>query len=321
MIGHVSTSTLALYREGAVSARRAARIGSHLARCPRCAQIIADLAAVSVLLSSAEAPPLPGRLAERLQLALSTESAERASQAAALDTESAWVGATTGDSTAPHIPGRPDLPERQPTGKPRRRTPVWSSPLVLRGLAAAAAVVLVAGAGYLLANNSQGPVSTSQGSAAAPATPPRTVHEGLASPAALPAANGVRYTQNGQSATTTVLASGFDYTPANLATEVRKQMASTTGAVIGPAPTQRQLLEGGAQIGGIGVLKLEGCLSRISAGRKVLLADVARYLGKPATIIVLQELAATDVFAVVVVGLACSLSNGATITQAKVPAR
>jgi hypothetical protein len=201
--------------------------------------------------------------------------------------------------------------------------PVWSSPLVLRGLAAAGAVVLVAGAGYLLANNGQSTSSgQSGGTAAAPSTHRQPVHPGLQpQPANLPAGSGVRYDQNNVATTTTVVASRFDYTPANLGPEVRREVASTASVAVGSATPTHQALQGTAQFGGIRVSTLEGCLTRISASRKVLLADVARYLGTPATIIVLKPRPTGDAFTVVVVGVGCSASNGATITRTEVPVR
>ena len=75
---HVSTEALALYREGAVSARRAAGIASHLSSCSRCGGVIADLANVSALLTAAPLPPMPDALVVRIQSAIASESVLRA---------------------------------------------------------------------------------------------------------------------------------------------------------------------------------------------------------------------------------------------------
>ena len=72
-------------------------------------------------------------------------------------------------------------------------------------------------------------------------------------------------------------------------------------------------------MGGVSLSELAGCLDRVSAGRRVLLADVARYLGRPATIIVLQPLTAAGVFDVTIVGLTCSASNPDVISRTTVP--
>ena len=69
--------------------------------------------------------------------------------------------------------------------------------------------------------------------------------------------------------------------------------------------------------GGIGVAALQGCVTRISAGRQVLLVDVDRYQGKQATIIVVAGVAGGAGGARVwVVGPGCSRSDSDVITQA-----
>lgn len=132
---HVSAEVLALYREGAVSARKAAGIASHLSGCPQCEGIDGDLANVSVVLAATSAPPMPDVLAVRIETAIARESAVRAAASPAQVT-----------STARElIPGRPDLPERGGRGARRFRMPSWSSPLLLRSLAATGAVAVIAG--------------------------------------------------------------------------------------------------------------------------------------------------------------------------------
>ena len=59
---------------------------------------------------------------------------------------------------------------------------------------------------------------------------------------------------------------------------------------------------------------LPGCVTRIAAGRQVLLVDVDRYQGKPATIIVVAGGAGGS--RVWVVGPGCSRSDSDVITQA-----
>jgi hypothetical protein len=75
-----------------------------------------------------------------------------------------------------------------------------------------------------------------------------------------------------------------------------------------------------SSIGGVSLSRLEGCLNRVAAGRTVLLANVARYIGNPATIIVLKSLTAADVFDVTIVGLSCSASSSDVISRTTVPA-
>ena len=74
-----------------------------------------------------------------------------------------------------------------------------------------------------------------------------------------------------------------------------------------------------ADLNGFAIPQLGGCLTKIAAGRKVLLADVARYLGTPAAIIILQSPTASA-YDVVVVGLACSSSGSDIIAKSEVAA-
>jgi hypothetical protein len=66
--------------------------------------------------------------------------------------------------------------------------------------------------------------------------------------------------------------------------------------------------------GGVTLAALQGCVTRISAGRQVLLVDVDRYQGKQATIIVVAGGAGGA--RVWVVGPGCSRSESDVITQA-----
>jgi len=72
--------------------------------------------------------------------------------------------------------------------------------------------------------------------------------------------------------------------------------------------------------GGIRVLRLMGCLTRVAAGRSILVADVARYLGQPATIVVMRSLSSADVLNVAVVRVTCSLASPEIIAQVTIPA-
>src|SRR5262249_4905242 len=132
------------------------------------------------------------------------------------------------------------------------------------------------------------------------------------------------YRRNGQTASTTAFTSTENFTPSNLAHEVRVQVTNSDRMLTEPSATNGS--QGGAgdqtdnRFGGATSPGLEACLSRIAAGRQVVLADVARYLGKPATIIVFRPLSAgSAIFDVVVVALTCSASDSHIITQATVP--
>lgn len=358
MRGHVSAEVLARYAEGDLGSRRAASVAAHLSTCERCARTQSDLTAVSVLLAGMERPAMPDALAERLQLVIASESAARtAGTAAAADgvaapslTPAASEAGARGSGAADgaqggaaglgaaepaRIPGRPDLPERTTRrlgGRPRLRWPGLSSPLVLRGAAAAAAVVLLVGGGFLLARGAAGPQSAGTGSSSGVAGTPRSASgsqghrsESRPEPAGLAGAARLHYRLHGKIVTTTALASHVNFTKTRLASQVRREVASHPSfgpaSPVSPAPTHAGLSGGGgsALLGGIKIGRLNGCLSLVAAGRQVILTEVAHYLGKPATIIVLKSLTAR-ILDVAVVGVACSASAPDYIVRTTVPA-
>ncbi len=55
----------------------------------------------------------------------------------------------------------------------------------------------------------------------------------------------------------------------------------------------------------------------VAGGHPVLLVDVARYLGKPAVIVVLRPVHST--FRVVVAGLACGAGRGDVLRRLSIP--
>jgi len=350
---HVSAEILALYREGAVSARKAAGIASHLSGCSQCTGLNSDLDTVSALLTATPLPPMPDLLVIRIQTAIATESALRAASDPGLAMRSRAVGAAggtgpgvaaaaagsaddeaaagdagagvAGDDGVPGratIPGRPDLPERGRRGVRRFRMPGLSSPLLLRTLAATGAVVIIAGGGFLLAKGQPGSEgSASSGGATASPRRPAASSGPAFNQAAAGKPASVSYRLHGKLVTTNAVVSHANFTRASLARQVRRDVASSSNLAAGlggpvhaaqPAPTK-------SAVGGISLAQLEGCLSRVAAGRRVLLANIARYLGNPATIIVLKPLTAAGVFDVTIVGLACSASDADVISRTTVP--
>ena len=77
MRGHPDGETIAAFRADLLPARKAARIAAHLAECPRCAEVDAQLAAVTAALARTPTPPMPASLAARLDAALAAEIAAR----------------------------------------------------------------------------------------------------------------------------------------------------------------------------------------------------------------------------------------------------
>jgi hypothetical protein len=307
---HVSAEEIARFGEGDVSRRKAARISSHLASCQQCAEVRDDLAMVPALLASTTVPPMPDHLTDRIQAALMTESAGRASPEA---------GAGRAD-------GR----------RPERHAAAWSripglSARSAGWVAAAAAAIVIAGGGtYLVvsANGSGSGASSSSGSAAsaprtaagpnAPATP---VNRGLGPE--------LEYQRGGQQDQFTPIVTGTNYVPSQLTSQVqgtltdyRKAVAiSGAGKVVPHATSGLKATQSGepSQIGAFTPGALEGCVTRISAGALVMLVDVASYQGSPAAVIV-TEMAARGPEQVSVVGTGCSASSSDVLTRTTLPA-
>jgi len=332
LIGHISADELASYRAGATSASRASKIATHLAGCARCAGVDASLANVSALLASVPALPMPDNLSGRVLTALTTESAQRATAmtAAAAGTApsapTALAGGSAGSTTAGATGAdAPRAADASPPGyrRWRLRMPDWSSPVVLRSLAATGVLVLLAGGGFLLASAHHGSGTATSGPIAAPGPRKGAVSHGFHS-ANVSATDEVRYKYKGTYLDANAIQSRADYTASDLASGVRAEVASTpaispampvpqaTGGTNG-GPTSSPLV----RIGGVSADQLTGCLSNVASGREVVLADVAHYLGKPAVIIVLKPV--TGAFGVIVVGLACTATDADAITRLNVP--
>jgi hypothetical protein len=171
---------------------------------------------------------------------------------------------------------------------------------------AAAAIVLVAGGGYLLSRlPSPSPSGSSAGSAAAPAH--------AAGPAARAGANAAAGAGG-----LAVISSGTDYRPGQLAAQVAEVLARyaipATGELV-PVPTGSAQPRSARPSSGLAALP--GCVARIAAGRHPRMVDEARYNGRAATIIVLPATAQGRAQAWVV-GPACSASRSDLIAHVAV---
>ena len=209
--------------------------------------------------------------------------------------------------------------------------PSLSSPALLRGLAAAGALVVIAGGGLLFAHtqsSSENGAGSSSGSAGAGA-PGHQAEKRAASPgygvegsAAASGPVSLSYHLKGKIATARALTSDDNYTRSNLAPKVHKALASVPpiSKSAGAGGTTAQRAEPSATIGGIRVLKLAGCLSGLADGRTIVIADVARFLGRPATIVVLKSQTGARLLDVVVVRTSCSLASPQIIARLTVPA-
>jgi hypothetical protein len=318
---HARPETLARYSEGDLSDRKAARIRAHLASCARCARLRDDLAAVPALLADAMVPPLPEHLAARIQTALMTESARRAGPAGAAGAAGTAGSAEPARPAGAARPARATRPSR--SSRPRRAAPggrlAWRSPRAATVAAGAAIIVVVGGGSSAIVQGLSGGGGTSGSSSAASAAGSRSDAGGrVAAPAIRAAGPAVSYLHGGKPASFTPIATTTDFVPGRLAAQVRAALASgvasssSTPRIASPLVTPGRVTSQGASgspggIGGFPVTGLAACVSRISAGRLVLLVDVATYQSSPAAVIVAAA-SPQQPRQVWVVGTGCSAS-------------
>jgi hypothetical protein len=337
MRGHPDDETIAAFREDLLPARRAARIAAHLAECPRCVEVDAQLAAVTAALARTPAPPMPASLTARLDAALAAEVAARsaasaspahadsaegaalagpaaagpADRTAAADrTASPATHAHPGPGTGPgHAgPGHAGPGHTGPgRGGPGRRAgrPRAGSRLSLRIASVTAAVVVLAGGGYAIARVVSGgqELSTSSSGAAASGSAASRPSGSALAPEAAPRAPAEGLP---------LVASGTTYRagqlPAQVAAVLKRYPAH--GHVNAAAP---------AAAGAAAFPHLAECVSHAAAGQHPRLVDVARYGRQPAAVIVVP-VPGTATVRVSVVGPGCSAQGGDVISQFSMPA-
>ena len=311
MKGHLDADTVAAFREDLLPGRKAAQVAAHLAACPQCAGIDAQLTAVTSILAHAPTPPMPASLAARLDAALAAEVAARAASTGGMSTTGTSTPArpSPGPAGPGHAgPGRAGPGRTGPSSTGRRRRAARSrSGLSLRLATVAAAVVLVAGGGYAVARL----VSASTGGVAgssAGASEPHSALSRRAAPAPGPEAAGV-------AAGLPVVESGTDYRPG----QVRAQV----GAVLKRYPATRRVHGSATTFAPAAALppgfpQLAGCLRRLADGARPRLVDLARYGTRPAAIIVLP-VTGKPTLRVLVVGTGCSARGSDLITSFTLP--
>jgi hypothetical protein len=310
---HVSAETLAKFRQGGLSPRRNARISAHLSRCSRCSRLNEDLGGVTALLASVHPPPMPDDLTGRIQAALASEAAKRVAVPAGSKPAAAAAG---GGAAGPAGPaGNRGRRYRLAPGGSRRRGPgpflPSTRPRFALGAMAAAALVVVAGVGvgmYEIVN-----AGSSHPSVSAAAPPGPRSASGRASAAAPVRGPALQYQRGGQNTTITPISSQTDFTASKLSTQVASQVSKygSAGTRSGPmsVPGHSSAAAPGSQrFGSMVVSALQGCVDRIAAGEIVVLVEVARFQGSPATIIV-TEVAQAAPQQIWVVGSGCSRSR------------
>ena len=312
---HVSAETMAGFRQGELSPRRRSRISTHLAGCERCRTLDEDLAGVRTLLAGAQSPPIPDHLAARIQTALATEAASR-------------VARPAGSENGIGVPG-PGLPARGQRWLPRLPG-LPRSRVALGSLAAAAAVLVVIGGMYAMfgsRSTGSGPSGTAAGAPAHRSASQSAGNEiGVPGPGGRPVSGpALQYQHSGSQDSVTPVTTGTNFTPGRLGTQVAAAVAkygagatssSPLAGVRSPAtaPAQRA-----TTFGAIPVSLLQGCVDRIDAGELVLLVDVARYRGTPATVIV-TSVTVVGPEQIWVVGTGCSGSRSDVLTHATMAA-
>jgi len=305
--GHADAETLAAFREELLSRRKAARVSAHLAACSRCAGLDAQLTEVSALLTASTAPPMPDALTARIAAAIAAEAAARAAttadHAVATADGTVAVGAA-GGGTGPHDrAARPARPSRAPSGPGRAR-------LALRVAAVTAAVVVVAGGGYgvarLLTANPESATSAGAGNEAAPAA-------GGHGAASEKTPGGLGAPSAGRSAPTArIVSSGTNYQPGQLKTQVSAVLTQhRAGASAAAGFSQANQPTASAP-------PVPACVPHVTGGKRPLLVDLAKYRGRPATVIVIPGATSGTLRALVVAGT-CSATTGRVLARTTFP--
>jgi hypothetical protein len=284
--GHVDAETLAAYREELLPRRKAGRVAAHLKGCPRCAGLDAQLAGLPALLAHAPAPPMPDALTARIEAALAAEATARSARSAAGSPGTEAGTTATGAPPAGPAPAGPHGDADAGRSRRRRGAAQGRSRLALQLAVAAAAVVVIAGGGYGVSRLLSGGVSGSGASSAAAPRQPVPAHGGTAAsgPVMGPAARSEARPSSkihgaaGSAAAYPVVASGTNYRASQLKTQVKDTLSRFPGAVPGP---QRGTPSPAPLAGDV-----SPCLSGVAGGQRPRLVDLARYEGKPATIVV-----------------------------------
>jgi len=322
--GHADAATLAAFREELLSARKAAQVSAHLAACPRCAALEAQLAEVTVLLNRATAPPMPDALTARIQAALAAEAAARTPATAPAPEPVPAVSGAAGhggtQSTNGHRPGKD-------TGHRTRWRDHDRSWLALRVAAVTAAVAVIAGGGYgvaqLLTGSSPAVNGAASSTGAAPAIkvkgpvkgPVPRMSAGSFNAAPASGSSGGSHSRTGTLAPL-VISSGTNYQPTSLgaqASAVLKHLNSSghpsasPGPSLAPAASQASLFP-----------HLQSCLNHISNGQRPQLVDLAHYLRHPALVVVLPGTNGAQPKALVIAP-GCNATTANVLAQASLP--
>src|SRR5208282_3716945 len=76
-LGHPAPATLARLHAGLPGGRHGRRLSAHIAHCPDCARVCAQLDAISATLGETLRPPLPAVIERRILMAMTAETVRR----------------------------------------------------------------------------------------------------------------------------------------------------------------------------------------------------------------------------------------------------
>jgi hypothetical protein len=342
--GHVDPETLAAFREELLPRRKAGQVAAHLAECPQCAGLDAQLAGLSTLLAHTPAPPMPDALTARIEAALAAEAATRSAQApagvpgteAAAGTSSSPAGEpgarprdtrprdTRPRDTRPRDTRPRDTRPRDNAGAARGGRRQWGtagrSRLALRIAFATAAVVVIAGGGFgvsrlFLGGPAVNGASSSASGSGAAGRAPGAGPEQRSAPGNSPlganppgAPSGGEHAASGSLAGYRVVASGTNYRAGQLKAQVRDTLIKFPGSAqphasgtASPAPFSPAAL----------------CLAGVTQGLRPRLVDMARYEGKPATVVVVP--AGAHTLRALVFGQRCPAAGASPLDSTTLP--
>jgi len=308
---HASVDELASLAVDELRPRKATRIRAHVTGCTFCTQRSEGLQGVTTLLASVQFQTMPEYLSVRMDAAIASEAVHR------LASEPATEG------------GRGELPVRaRSAGRPGRRG--WgfrfSGPAV-RVLAAAGAFVIVGAGGYEIATHLRAASSSSATSGAAAERP-------QAQPGPFSNGSQVSYQSHGHKKYISAITTDTDFLPGKLGHQAAAALANSHvksavpnglgkhSAAFKPSSSASSASSAfpaaGAPsaIGGIPAPRLTACVDLIARGSDVLLLEIARFNGQPATIIVVAASSpqSADVW---VVGTACGAQGGHVLDHVK----
>jgi hypothetical protein len=285
---HPSTDKLGNLAVGELRSCKAARVQAHVAQCEQCARVCHQLEAIRVILASAShQTSMPDDVSARVTSALRSEARQRVTAMSVTET------------------GRHNLPVR-PLGAGAHEA--WHLPglsvAMTRLAAVAGAIAIAAGSSMAAADVGAGVTRPSSSPLAGAAAPAQQMSLGP----------DVTYGQPGPMRTIRAAESNTNFVAAHLATEV---VSAVRSAEIREAIAAKPLGSAAAEpVSGMALLaaerpsarRLAGCIALIAPRQFVLVIDVARYEGRPATVIVTAATVSSDAQAWVV-GSSCSATT------------